>query len=1044
LISTLDEEIGVFGVSTLPTGERGVLLELAVAKAFVAVGASLRWTKVTGQRSKDSSVIDSAIGLLKKEGHWAVVRAMKGAESGPPPPVIRTAADLQPLAGKAQADHFARQFALSHRRRWQENVPGLPDIQPIIKRTAVVQLPPALVKMALESQRDTAGADATGMNPMALKLAAQSVRFVNAFTRLLEDVVRSGEAPHKWKQLVVVAIGKRDKHRRLAESYRAIFVTPWLPRVGETIFGWFDRAALARVPQQLAGTPAPHGLNTRQYGFRQGLGDIIVSLGTASLLVEARSSKLLMLQLCLDFDAAYPSTNENDALVELEKAGASPAGIAFAAAIGGDCLLTAKAGSFRSDPVRVVGGLKAGRKACPTAWAALTSPIINFLVEQLQSVTIGKGKIGYGPRRTEVLVAADDVSIVLLSHFDGIAPAVRILDRCFDDIKQRYGLELSKKSGGVLHNSTAYIKDNAYDSAKVKAFTSCHIGGVDVKVTTEGLVKNLGIFWSGRNDVFGDQAGEMTGLHAKGMSKISAIIDKRPIPILLQLYSAFCVGPWVHSMPVVLGLMGEATLQRLESCHAQGLKRLACISASASNAATVFELGSRSVVCMALGRVAALREQLVRINEQALKVQQNLPGITLALGFLEFSYRLHGMKVPESCSRLPCIWDAPVIRPELLHLANRVVFLGAHLMADSDKETLALEPKSERALAVKVAANRRRMDQLRENWAPVLWGYGDGSVRTIERDAGKERRAGAAANLYAEDDEAPQLQWRRAAPSNACSFTPESNSAAALARMLRSAELPTYCIKGQRVVALIQDSLATIQQLERGPVNVTDAQAAEVWNHLLEALSVRVDLIVFAHVYAHTQTDVRQETVDGDAKRAAEEATCSHVKDALHWWRDDARSAVKTCLDQRAATLLDGSARGKYGSTSPTKWGKEYSRCSVVECRRLAQLRVFCCSGVGGHLHGITHTVTCGLCGRECGRADGVTNPVVHLFECGHLKELRGRSDVKSVQSLWSVNPVAVLHYVGEATRLSREGRHQREKFTLGAHWVSEREETAA
>jgi hypothetical protein len=315
-------------------------------------------------------------------------------------------------------------------------------------------------------------------------------------------------------------------------------------------------------------------------------------------------------------------------------------------------------------------------------------------------------------------------------------------------------------------------------------------------------------------------------------------------------------------------------------------------------------------------------------------------------------------------------------------------------------------------------------------------GYGDGSVRTVEIDGVRTKRSGTAANVYEGEDAEPTLQFRRAGPSNACSFTAETGTIQALVNM---ADIMVEQNPQNTVVVLILDSLAKIKQLAKGPAKVSDWTAAKDWNDILKLVNKHNVKVVIAHYYSHTISDVRMETVDNDAKSAAEEGKQSQVNDAARWWKDDARTSLSVCLQARRNKQLEGSLRGKYGPSTPTVWGKTTFGMSLSQTRRLAQLRVFCCSGLGGHLKGRAHMVTCGLCNKECGRAldseASMQSPIEHLFTCPELHATRTRLDVKSVKALWNVNPATVMKFVEEATLLSRTGRFHKNEFTLGAKW---------
>jgi hypothetical protein len=252
----------------------------------------------------------------------------------------------------------------------------------------------------------------------------------------------------------------------------------------------------------------------------------------------------------------------------------------------------------------------------------------------------------------------------------------------------------------------------------------------------------------------------------------------------------------------------------------------------------------------------------------------------------------------------------------------------------------------------------------------------------------------------------------------------------------------------QKTLIIPLDSLSKIKQMEKPPHKITEAVAASDLNLLLLLLaSGKFDKVVLAHLYSHTESDPRMDRVDEAAKEAAATASQSTVEDAWHWWKDDCRSALTPVLSARAADLLKDTVRGKFGPNGPSIWGKGMNGLSLAQCRRLAQVRVFCCSGLGGHLVGDAHTVLCGLCGHKCGRAlqqgAKLQTPVEHLFVCPGLSDLRQARELFSPKSLWKADPKKILAFVDEAAALSSTGPFQRGLETLGSRWGNSGDEAA-
>jgi hypothetical protein len=374
-LTTLSECIGVGGAGTLRTGDRSIIIDRGLHLACSSIAAE-RWVNAAKLCVPKTGVemLESAAKSAASKGPFWFARALRQGETGPPPPVLRRQSDpTVGLVGPSQAAAVAERFAATHSRAGL-SLPALPPLP----KLSQFRLEPGIVRLALTTQRQSAGRDEHGISPKLLLIAAQCDRFVNALTRLLEDIVTSGEAPKLWKRLLVVPLGKKDKNRIFLESYRAIFITHWLSRVGETVFEWFDRASISRVPQSLLGVEVPHGLDPMQVGFRAGLGDHVVTLAGIDLLQTAAQRHLMLVQLLVDLTDAFPSTHHPTALRELQAAGATEAGLIFRAALAEDNVMVARIGLFKSAEKPAEDGIKAGRwtsgMGCvlqtPTSWAA--------------------------------------------------------------------------------------------------------------------------------------------------------------------------------------------------------------------------------------------------------------------------------------------------------------------------------------------------------------------------------------------------------------------------------------------------------------------------------------------------------------------------------------------------------------------------------------------------------------------------------------------------------------------------------------------------
>ena len=140
--------------------------------------------------------------------------------------------------------------------------------------------------------------------------------------------------------------------------------------------------------------------------------------------------------------------------------------------------------------------------------------------------------------------------------------------------------------------------------------------------------------------------------------------------------------------------------------------------------------------------------------------------------------------------------------------------------------------------------------------------------------------------------------------------------------------------------------------------------------------------------------------------------------------------------------MLGDSLRGTFGGAKPSKWGKLVRGIGPTGCRLLAQARMFCCSSVGGHLHGWEGCRKCGACGANTGRVrtiDGLRaldNSVEHLFKCEAMRELRVRSGVEVPQDMWRKKPKVVLLFLTAACKVSRDGIHAQAGKTLGQDWT--------
>jgi hypothetical protein len=642
-----------------------------------------------------------------------------------------------------------------------------------------------------------------------------------------------------------------------------------------------------------------------------------------------------------------------------------------------------------------------------------------------------------------VACSADDVSVFAMVNSAGaVNKLFQAIALALGTWQRSHRIAVSLKSCCAVHNIDDFARHMPKGRARAADDVRRAIGPFRVASlviapsigASDPPIKNLGVIWSARENVFSAHVDMLLANHARGLQLILPAVNSTTLPRLLQAYNAFALGTWIHSAPLVALMLPPQEVRRLDQHHAQSLKRLAYMPASTNNMAAIYECGSRPFLDIARERLVALREQLVRVLEASQRAQQPLALVQRALAAIDRSYPPLGLPAPQPVVRAAVTWDAAPVDPGLFHLAERVSFALEHEFSAAEKELLFSMPGSQQVAALKAAANQRRRAVITAAFPVRVELYHDGSV-LCPQGHDSLAGAGAASTLYLRvEDAEPFRSALFPAPADTCSFWTESiGSNGGLELVVSSLGV----IPIGSVLVCWSDSLSRLQQLAAGPARATSPECARGWQLLLQILARGgASRIILAHHYSHVDDDARTALVDCRAKEAAVTLAGSDAcLQAPRWWKDDARMALRDCLNSSAEQNLASAAIRQLGPTCPTEWKSGCNPLGPQGCRRLAQLRAGACPALGGFLHGSEHVATCGACGQRVGRCEGADNPTLHLFLCRGLASLRVARGMQSPDTLWKHNPAVVLRFVHDACKASRNGIHAKGANTLGVGW---------
>lgn len=1036
--NALDSIIGIGGVGTMPTGAREQLLRDALQRALESLGARRRYVLQRTRNDDFEETVRSAIDV-KKNGDWAELnRFIRSQGQCPPPTEVWRASDPSTvLSGQEAADAFVQHFAETHAEK-----PRPTGAAEWPKPVARCRIDPEIVRQALLAQRKSAGADSDGVTPLMLAAAAESNRFLHALTRLCEDVAMTTEAPKHWLDIVVTAIGKKDKTRDVIDTHRAIFTVPFLCRVGETVFEWLDRASIAKVPELLRGEHVAHGLDVGQVGFRKGLGDDIPSLAVLALhqKMEDSKGKFVILQGCIDLTGAYPSLDARDGLQCTANAGATPEGVAFRCAIAKNNRMVLMMNGYRSEAVDGGTGLKAGRKGCPTEWAATSG---RWLQRLRDAVTYAKQRATAAMRgivdESVVAASADDFSLAVLLTVSAVVIMLREIQRAFQELNSGNvsPIEVSVKSAFALFGLQGYTgRDkqdhwSVTDGFKLKSFL---IDGQRIRIASRAEdepIATLGIIYSLGKKLFEHHIKKMV-LNAQGnFAKVTMAAENRPLSEARMAYDALVLAPMQHSLPIVIGKLTGTEIHELDAMLAAHLKELAMIPRSARNASVVHELGFLMTEARAMKRVISRREQLVRVTAQARKAKQPITVAEQALRWIETTMAKYGVDAPSRTGAAPVIWDAPPIDPATIKMMRFVRVLADHEHTADERRKMKEDPESAAAAKIKAMANLKRRAQVLHDRQGATHIITDGSI--VRGDTGEGK--GAAALLYLPGTAQASAGVKKAAPKTACTHTCESIA------MDAGLDLPPLALDGQTPLVVESDSLSKIASVDRLPFMAKKFEAAATMQKMaaLIAKGTASD-ITLMHTYSHVDKDPKAEAVDADAKDAARRAAKDATEAKGSLAADDARELFaglqRRLYNESERQGGEPSKRATHGPGGPTKWSGSRS-WGVAEERITAQIRCFSCPQLGGHLHGEEHARTCGLCGAKCGKYDGLEEAVIHLFRCEKLQRLRAKWSLHEPKEMWAAKTTTkrLFEFVKEAALASKNGDKGAPATRLGAEW---------
>ena len=1034
----LDDVIGIDGVGTMPTGVREKMLRDALQQALESLGARRRYVLQRAPKDDFEETMRSAIDV-KKNGDWAELnRFIRSQGQCAPPAEVWHASDPGTvLSGQEAANAFVRHFAETHAAKARAT-----DAAEWPKPVARCRIEPEIVRQALLAQRKSAGADSDGVTPLMLTAAAESNRFLHALTRLCEDVAMTTEAPKHWLDIVVTAIGKKDKTRDVIETHRAVFTVPFLCRVGETVFEWLDRASIARVPQLLRGEHVGHGLDVGQVGFRKGLGDDIPSMAILALhqKMEDSNGKFVLLQGCIDLTGAYPSLDARDGLQFTAAAGATPEGVAFRCAIAKDNRMVLVMNGYRSEVVDGGTGLKAGRKGCPTEWAASSG---RWLQRLRTAVTIAKQRATAEMRgivdESVVAASADDFSMGVLLTLSAVTVMLREIQLAFHELNHGKvsPIEVSVKSAFGLFGLQRYAgldkheHCTAKEGFKIKSFT---IDGQSIRIASrpeDEPIATLGIIYSVGKKLFELHIRKMLVAAQGNFVKVAMAAESRPLSEARMAYDALVLAPMQHSLPIIIGKMTKEEVHELDMILALHLKELAMVPKSAKGVSVVHEMGFMMTEARAMKRVIKRREQLVRVTAQAQRAKQPIVVAEQALRWLESTMTRYEVERPARVGAAPVIWDAPPIDPAVVKMTGFVRVLADHAHTVDERRKMKEDPESAAVAKIKAMANLKRRAQVLHERPGAAHVITDGSI--VKGDSGEGK--GAAALLYTPGCAQASAGVKKAAPKTACTYTCESIALDA------GLDLPQVALSEKMPLVVESDSLSKIASVNRLPFMATKYEAAATMHKMSTLIATGpASDITLMHTYSHVDTDPKAEAVDKDAKEAARRAVKDGAVTRGSFATDDARELFaelqQRLYDKYERNEGEPSKRAIHGPGGPTKWGGSRS-WGAAEERITVQVRCFSCPQLGGHLHGMEHVRTCGLCGEKCGKHDGVEDAVLHLFRCKNMQQIRAKWSLHEPKDMWAARTTTkrLFEFVKEAALASKNGEKGTPATRLGAEW---------
>jgi len=328
-------------------------------------------------------------------------------------------------------------------------------------------------------------------------------------------------------------------------------------------------------------------------------------------------------------------------------------------------------------------------------------------------------------------------------------------------------------------------------------------------------------------------------------------------------------------------------------------------------------------------------------------------------------------------------------------------------------------------------ANLKRRAQVLHERPGAAHVITDGSI--VKGDSGEGK--GAAALLYTPGCAQASAGVKKAAPKTACTYTCESIALDA------GLGLPQVALSERMPLVVESDSLSKIASVNRLPFMATKYEAAATMHKMSTLIATGpASDITLMHTYSHVDTDPKAEAVDKDAKEAARRAVKDGAVTRGSFATDDARELFaelqQRLYDKYERNEGEPSKRAIHGPGGPTKWGGSRS-WGAAEERITVQVRCFSCPQLGGHLHGMEHVRTCGLCGEKCGKHDGVEDAVLHLFRCKNMQQIRAKWSLHEPKDMWAARTTTkrLFEFVKEAALASKNGEKGTPATRLGAEW---------